>query len=62
MNAFDDLEAQIAALECVEYHSHNEDEDDGEFSENDNDLLEEFFSRPTPVPPAMAANSLKMNS
>ena len=54
MNAFDDLEAQIAALQCADYHSHNEDD----FSDNGEDPLEEFMSRPTPAPPALATQKM----
>ena len=49
MNAFEDLEQQIAALQCSEYHSHGGDD----FSENGEDPLEEFMTRVTPAPPQL---------
>jgi hypothetical protein len=47
MSAFDDLEQQIAALECCDYHSQGGDD----FSENGVDPLAEFMARVTPAPP-----------
>ena len=49
MNAYEDLEQQIAALQCSEYHSHGGDD----FSENGEDPLQEFMARVTPAPPQL---------
>jgi len=48
-NAFDEIDAQIAALECCEYQSQK---DYDELSEGENDPLHEFIARPTPAPKA----------
>ena len=47
MNVFEEIDAQIAALECCEYQSIKDDED---ISEGENDPLHEFIARPTPAP------------